>query len=339
MVAVQTPKDAPVTAGPALSNADQSAQPNSLKRGLAADLTAIGITASKQSQVAVVAVADLPIQLLKDLAAWNDDKAAFVIKPGANLQYLPDVISYLQECVVTLAVDRACADRLATSYKPSHPEHTFDLQFKVRNGGLEFVIPVHADTAREIAVGLNAAFDAAQACWTVAVDGRSSALIAQALQRIAAVAATAEQTPSLAKTIISPDDRIVLTTDGDKLFVRQPYMPSTSQIMKAAEFVYDHSSASHTAVIKGPTELATATTALAAVVERYDRALMSPTVERRGIEQPPKVVAGLLALSVTDAARLVGADAVLDQAVSRFVNHAVSTVPFNEQKSFEQALT
>lgn len=364
MVAVQTPEVVP-KAAPTVSNTDQSVRPNLLQRGLAAGLTAIGITASKQPQAVAVAVeppkspphagritvvydevqgtikcpyVDRPIQLLKDLATWSDDKAAFVIKPGASLQYLPDVMTFLQKSIDIRAANHVSAEKIIAAYKLS-PEHTFDLQLKAENGRLQFVIPTHVEPARAIALSVNAKFDAAQNCWTVAVDHRRDTGMVNTLSGIAAAAAAAaEQRPSLAKTIVSPDDRIVLTTDGDKLFVRQPYMPSADQIITAAGFVSDHASNAVVAVIKGPTELATATTALAAVVESYNRALVPPTTERRGIEQPPKIVTDLLALQPDDAARLAGADAALNQAVLRFLNHAVSAVPFNEQKPFEQVL-
>jgi Ti-type conjugative transfer relaxase TraA len=361
MVAVQTPAVVP-KAAPTVLNTDQSVRPNLLQRGLAAGLTAIGITASKQPQAVAVEppksphaaritvvydevlgvikcpYVDQPIQLLKDLATWSDDKAAFVIKPGASLQYLPAVMSFLQNRIDSQAANHACAEKIIAAYQSSQPERAFDLQLKADNGRLQFVIPAHVEPARAIALSVNAQFDAAQNCWTVAVDHRRDTGMLNTLSGIAAAVAAAEQRPSLAKTIVSPDDRIVLTTDGDKLFARLPYMPSTNQIIKAAGFVSDHASNAFVAVIKGPTDLATATTAFAAVVESYDRALVPPTTERRGIHQPPKIVADLLALPASEAARSVGADQVLNQAVVRFLNHVISAVPFAEQKLFEQVL-
>ena len=221
----------------------------------------------------------------------------------------------------------ARAEKIIAAYQPDDPSHSADLKLGIHNARLHLTIPPGMEAARMAAKEMGAHWDAKNKRWTVEVVANSVNLVENGLPRVAAAIHAAEHSQTLAKTITASDPRIAVSFEGDTVFVRTPNMPSANQELKGAGFTWRDRQSAYGVVPLSAEHVAEIEMAFASVTSIYDKALVPPTVDRTGIEQPPKVVAEALKLPEQDLIGRYGAEPALASQVNRYLRHMEAAAP------------
>ena len=111
------------------------------------------------------------------------------------------------------------------------------------------------------------------------------------------------------------------------MFVRTPNMPSANHELKGAGFTWRDRQSAYGVVPLSAEHVAEIEMAFSSVTSIYDKALVPPTVDRTGIEQPPKVVAEALKLPEADLIARYSAEPALASQVNRYLRHMEAAAP------------
>ena len=98
-------------------------------------------------------------------------------------------------------------------------------------------------------------------------------------------------------------------------------MPSANQELKGAGFTWRDRQSAYGVVPLSSEHVVEIEMAFASVTSIYDKALVPPTVDRTGIEQPPKVVTEALKLPEADLIARYGTEPAFASQVNRYLRH------------------
>ena len=260
-------------------------------------------------------------------AAWDDTEGLYRFRDTTHDRDMKTAAVTAGRIIAEMAESHRRAEKLIAAYKPDDPSHTADLNLGIHNGRLHLTIPSNNEAARIAAKEMGAHWDAKNKRWTVEVVANSVNLVENGLPRIAAAIHAAEHSQTLAKTITAADPRIAVSFEGDTVFVRTPNMPSSNQELKGAGFTWRDRQSAYGVVPLSSEHVAEIELAFASVTAIYDKALVPPTVDRTGIEQPPKVVAEALKLSEPELMTRYSAESSLATQINRYLRHMEAAAP------------
>ena len=184
---------------------------------------------------------------------------------------------------------------------------------------LYFDLPTRSENARVVARQASAIEDPATGLWRFPFSERSFDRAESGMPRIIAAVRDAPAEAEHMRHLQSPDPRIRLTVDGDRLFVRAPQLPSASHVMRRPGSPTGTGDCAYVARVDGVDTARTIRDALKQVVQRYDAALVPPTATRPGIDQPPPVVAAVLKLDDDALKQVLRADETTFRKVSTYL--------------------
>ena len=104
-------------------------------------------------------------------------------------------------------------------------------------------------------------------------------------------------------------------------------MPSPNQELKGAGFTWRDRQSAYGVVPLSSEHVAEIQTTFASVTAIYDKALVPPTADRAGIEQPPRAVAEALKLSEPDLMNRYSSEPALATQINRYLRHMEAATP------------
>ena len=266
-------------------------------------------------------------EIVSRFAAWDETAGAYRFRDTTDDRDMKAAAVTAGRIVAEMGESHARAEKLIAAYQPDDPAHSADLKLGIHNARLHLTIPPGMEAARTAAKEMGAHWDAKNKRWTVEVVANSVNLVENGLPRVAAAIHAAEHSQTLAKSITASDPRIGVSFEGDTVFVRTPNMPSANQELKGAGFTWRDRQSAYGVVPLSSEHVAEIEMAFASVTSIYDTALVSPTMDRAGIEQPPKAVAEALKLSGPDLMARYSAEPPLATQVNRYLRHMEAAAP------------
>ena len=266
-------------------------------------------------------------EIVSRFAAWDETAGVYRFRDTTDDRDMKAAAATAGRIVAEMGESHVRAEKLIAAYQPDDPAHSADLKLGIHNARLHVTIPPGMEAARTAAKEMGAHWDGRNKRWTVEVVANSVNLVENGLPRVAAAIHAAEQSPTLAKSITAADPRIGVSFEGDTVFVRTPNMPSANQELKGAGFTLRDRQSAYGVVPLSTEHVAEIEMAFAAVASIYDKALVPPTVDRTGIEHPPKLVAEALKLSEPDLTARYSAEPALATQINRYLRHMEAAVP------------
>ncbi len=266
-------------------------------------------------------------EIVSRFASWDDTAGVYRFRDTTDDRDMKAAAVSAGRIIAEMAESHARAEKIIAAYQPDDPAHSADLKLGIHNARLHLTIPPGMEAARMAAKDMGAHWDAKNKRWTVEVVANSVNLVENGLPRVAAAIHAAEHSQTLAKTITASDPRIAVSFEGDTVFIRTPNMPSANQELKGAGFTWRDRQSAYGVVPQSSEHVAEIEMAFASVTSIYDKALVPPTVDRTGIEQPPKVVAEALKLPEADLVARYGAEPALASQVNRYLRHMEAAAP------------
>jgi Ti-type conjugative transfer relaxase TraA len=266
-------------------------------------------------------------EIVLRFASWDETAGAYRFRDTTDDRDMKAAAVTAGRIVAEMAESHTRAEKLIAAYKPDDPSHTADLNLGIHNGRLHLTIPPTIEAARTAAKEMGAHWDGRNKRWTVEVVANSVSLVENGLPRVAAAIHSAEQSQPLAKSITTSDPRIGVSFEGDTVFVRTPNMPSANQELKAVGFSWRDRQSAYGVVPLSAEHIPEIEMAFASVTSIYDKALVPPTVDRTGIEHPPKIVAEALKLAEPDLTARYSAEPALAAQINRYLRHMESAAP------------
>ena len=266
-------------------------------------------------------------EIVSRFASWDETAGAYRFRDTTDDRDMKAAAVTAGRIVAEMGESHARAEKIIAAYQPDDPSHSADLKLGIHNARLHLTIPPGMEAARTAAKEMGAHWDAKNKRWTVEVVANSVNLVENGLPRVAAAIHAAEQSQTLAKTITASDPRIGVSFEGDTVFVRTPNMPSANQELKGAGFTWRDRQSAYGVVPLSTEHVAEIEMAFASVTSIYDKALVPPTVDRTGIEHPPKAVAEALKLSEPDLTARYSAEPALATQINRYLRHMEAAAP------------
>ncbi len=266
-------------------------------------------------------------EVVSRFAAWDEPAGAYRFRDTTDDRDMKAAAVTAGRIVAEMSASHLRAEKLIAAYQPDDPSHTADLNLGVHNARLHLTIPPGMEAARTAAKEMGAHWDGRNKRWTVEVIASNLNLVEDGLPRVAAAIHAAEQSQTLAKSITASDPRIGVSFEGDTVFVRTPNMPSANQELKGAGFTWRDRQSAYGVVPLSTEHAAEIEMAFAAVTSIYDKAFVPPTVDRTGIEHPPKTVAEALKLSEADLTARYSAEPALATQINRYLRHMEAAAP------------
>jgi Ti-type conjugative transfer relaxase TraA len=266
-------------------------------------------------------------EIVSRFAAWDETAGAYRFRDTTDDRDMKTAAVTAGRIVAEMGESHVRAEKLIATYQPDDPAHSADLKLGIHNARLHLTIPPGMEAARTAAKEMGAHWDAKNKRWTVEVVANSVNLVENGLPRVAAAIHAAEQSQTLAKSISASDPRIGVSFEGDTVFVRTPNMPSANQELKAAGFTWRDRQSAYGVVPLSAEHTAEIEMAFASVTAIYDKALVPPTVDRTGIEHPPKSVAEALKLAEPDLTARYSDEPALATQINRYLRHMEVAAP------------
>ncbi len=266
-------------------------------------------------------------EIVSRFASWDETTGLYRFRDTTDDRDMKAAAVTAGWIVAEMGENHARAEKIIAAYQPDDPAHSADLKLGIHNARLHLTIPPGMEAARTAAKEMGAHWDAKNKRWTVEVVANSVNLVENGLPRVAAAIHAAEHSQTLAKTITASDPRIAVSFEGDTVFVRTPNMPSANQELKGAGFTWRDRQSAYGVVPLSSEHVAEIETAFASVTAIYDKALVPPTVDCAGIEQPPKAVAEALKLSEPDLIARYSAEPGLANQINRYLRHMEAAAP------------
>ena len=266
-------------------------------------------------------------EVVSRFASWDETAGLYRFREATDDRDMKAAAVTAGRIVAEMGENHARAEKIIAAYQPDDPAHSADLKLGIHNARLHLTIPPGMEAARTAAKEMGAHWDAKNKRWTVEVVANSVNLVENGLPRVASAIHAAEHSQTLAKTITASDPRIAVSFEGDTVFVRTPNMPSANQELKGAGFTWRDRQSAYGVVPLSTEHVAEIEMAFAAVTSIYDKALVPPTVDRAGIEQPPKSVAEALKLSEPDLMARYSVEPALANQINRYLRHMEAAVP------------
>ncbi|NOT73239.1 MAG: Ti-type conjugative transfer relaxase TraA [Hyphomicrobium sp.] len=266
-------------------------------------------------------------EIVSRFASWDETAGLYRFRDNTDDRDMKAAAVTAGRIVAEMGENHARAEKIIAAYQPDDPAHSADLKLGIHNARLHLTIPPGMEAARTAAKEMGAHWDARNKRWTVDVAANSVNLVENGLPRVAAAIHAAEHSQTLAKTITASDPRIAVSFEGDTVFVRTPNMPSANQELKGAGFTWRDRQSAYGVVPLSSEHVAEIETAFASVTAIYDKALVPPTADRAGIEQPPKAVAEALKLSEPDLMARYTAEPALANQINRYLRHMEAAAP------------
>ncbi|MGO4684532.1 Ti-type conjugative transfer relaxase TraA [Hyphomicrobium sp. 2TAF46] len=266
-------------------------------------------------------------EIVSRFASWDETAGVYRFRDTTDDRDMKAAAVSAGRIIAEMGESHARAEKIIAAYQPDDPSHSADLKLGIHNARLHLTIPPGMEAARMAAKEMGAHWDAKNKRWTVEVVANSVNLVENGLPRVAAAIHAAEHSQTLAKTITASDPRIAVSFEGDTVFVRTPNMPSANQDLKGAGFTWRDRQSAYGVVPLSSEHVAEIEMAFASVTSIYDKALVPPTVDRTGIEQPPKAVAEALKLSEPDLIARYSAEPALAAQINRYLRHMEAAAP------------
>jgi Ti-type conjugative transfer relaxase TraA len=266
-------------------------------------------------------------EIVSRFASWDETAGAYRFRDTTDDRDMKAAVVTAGRIVAEMGESHMRAGKLIAAYQPDDPSHSADLKLGIHNARLHLTIPPGMEAARTAAKEMGAHWDAKNQRWTVEVVANSVNLVENGLPRVAAAIHAAEHSQTLAKTITASDPRIAVSFEGDTVFVRTPNMPSANQELKAAGFTWRDRQSAYGVVPLSAEHAAEIEMAFASVTAIYDKALVPPTVDRTGIEHPPKTVAEALKLTEPDLTARYSAEPAMAAQINRYLRHMEAAAP------------
>lgn len=266
-------------------------------------------------------------EIVSRFASWDESAGAYRFRDTLDERDMKAAAVTAGRIVAEMAESHTRAEKIIAAYQPDDPLHSADLKLGIHNARLHLTIPPGMEAARMAAKEMGAHWDAKNKRWTVEVVANSVNLVENGLPRVAAAIHAAEHSQTLAKTVTAVDPRIGVSFEGDTVFVRTPNMPSANQELKGAGFTWRDRQSAYGVVPLSAEHVTEIEMAFASVTAIYDKALVPPTINRTGIEHPPKLVAEALKLSDTDLVARYGAEPALATQINRYLRHVEAAAP------------
>jgi Ti-type conjugative transfer relaxase TraA len=266
-------------------------------------------------------------EIVSRFASWDETAGLYRFRDTTDDRDMKAAAVTAGRIVAEMGESHMRAEKIIAAYQPDDPSHSADLKLGIHNARLHLTIPPGMEAARMAAKEMGAHWDAKNKRWTVEVVANSVNLVENGLPRVAAAIHAAEHSQTLAKTITASDPRIAVSFEGDTVFVRTPNMPSANQELKGAGFTWRDRQSAYGVVPLSTEHAAEIEMAFASVTAIYDKALVPPTVDRTGIEHPPKTVAEALKLSEPDLTARYSAEPALAAQVNRYLRHMEAAAP------------
>jgi hypothetical protein len=266
-------------------------------------------------------------EIVSRFASWDETAGLYRFRDTIEDRDMKAAAVTAGRIIDEMAESHTRAEKLIAAYQPDDPAHSADLKLGIYNARLHLTIPPGMEAARTAAKEMGAHWDGRNTHWTVEVLASNLNLVEDGLPRLAAAIHAAEQSQTLAKTITASDPRIGVSFDGDTVFVRTPNMPSVNQELKAVGFTWRDRQSAYGIAPLSAEHAAKIETAFASMTAIYDNALMPPTVDRTGIEHPPKSVAEALSLSEQDLIQYYCAQPALAAQINRYLRHMEAAAP------------
>ena len=266
-------------------------------------------------------------EIVSRFASWDETAGAYRFRDTTDDRDMKAAAVTAGRIVAEMGESYVRAEKLIAAYQPDDPSHNAELNLGIHNARLYLTIPPGMEAARTAAKEMGAHWDAKNKRWTVDVVANSVNLVENGLPRVAAAIHAAEQSQTLAKSITATDPRIGVSFEGDTVFVRTPNMPSANQELKGAGFTWRDRQSAYGVVPLSAEHAAEIEMAFASVTAIYDKALVPPTVDRTGIEHPPKTVAEALKLSEPDLTARYSAEPAMAAHINRYLRHMEAAAP------------
>ena len=266
-------------------------------------------------------------EIVSRFASWDETAGLYRFRDTTDDRDMKTAAVSAGRIIAEMGESHARAEKIIAAYQPDDPTHYADLKLGIHNARLHLTIPPGMEAARTAAKEMGAHWDAKNKRWTVEVVANSANLVENGLPRVAAAIHAAEQSQTLAKSITASDPRIGVSFEGDTVFVRTPNMASANQELKGAGFTWRDRQSAYGVVPLSSEHVAEIEMAFASVTSIYDKALVQPTVDRTGIEHPPKTVAEALKLAEADLTARYSAEPALATQINRYLRHMEAAAP------------
>ena len=266
-------------------------------------------------------------EIVSRFASWDETAGLYRFRDTTDDRDMKAAAVTAGRIVAEMAESHARAEKLIAAYQPDDPSHNANLNLGIHNARLHVTIPPGMEAARTAAKEMGAHWDGRNKRWTVEVSASNQNLVEDGLPRVASAIHAAEQSQTLAKSITAPDPRIGVSFEGDTVYVRTPNMPSANQELKAAGFTWRDRQSAYGVVPLSTEHAAEIEAAFASVTAIFDKALIPPTLERAGIEHPPKTVTEALKLSEPELIGRYSAEPALAGQINRYLRHMEAVAP------------
>ena len=284
-------------------------------------------------------------QIVGKVATWDKELDAYKLKAGVDEREVKAALVGVDRIMSGLAANQQRAETViaqhnaaATTALEKHGVVATDLKLGTKDARLHFSIPAGMEGARDAAKSFGAAYaptkDNAElgtvgdkSRWSIEVTQQNESRIVAGLPKVADAIVAAQQSQTLATTIRSPDDRLAISHEGDTVYLRSPHMPAANEHLKTAGFTWRDKQGAYGVVPENQAHVEKIHSSLDMAVESYDAALVPPTIERAGVDVPPRVVAEALKLDADALAKAYGDDPKLSAQVNRYLRHAEAATP------------